>query len=254
MRESGKKGALPADPSKPLLNLGIALGGTAPAQAHWGHIPYIGMLGNDDWGDCVPAGLGHLVEDWSFWGQGTEIDMLDDEILEAYSAITGFDPSQGTPGNNPTDNGTTLQAGLNYLRHTGFAGVTAAAFGSIQPSATNKWKQCLAQVGPLMLGVGVSNYEQTAFEQGAVWDAGATPNPMDHCVILTGYQSGLYFCHTWGGIQAMTPQWFDQNCSEVYGVISHEWVSKTKRVDPYGVNLSVLAQQWKSVTGQPSPF
>lgn len=255
LRTAGRKGALPNDPSRPRVNLGRALvpGAVAPPQAHWGHIPLIGMLGNDIWGDCVFAGAGHIIEGESFWGQGQEIELTTAEVLAGY-ITTGFDPSAGPSGANPTDNGSSLQAGLEYLVNPGFSGQTITMFGELDIKDTNGWQLALAQLGPLMLGVGVSDDAMQEFNAGEIWTADSQPADEDHCVILCGYQPGIYWCWTWGSIQGMTPGWFAQNAYEVWGAVTPEWVSRNTGKDPEGVSLAVLGQEYASVTGQPSPF
>lgn len=253
-RVPGKRGALPNDPTRPRVKLTSVISGIAPPQAHWGHIPVIGMLGNDEWGCCVDSGSGHLAEAWSFWGQGTETEVTDAQTLVMYSAVAGFDPAAGQPGSNPTDQGSTLQAGLEYLVSTGLAGVKAAAFGELSVANTNQWQQALAELGPLMAGVGVGDAEEKAFARGSLWQAGPQANQEDHCVVLCGYQPGVYWCWTWGGIQGMTPEWFTQNAYEVWGAVSPWWVSTVKGTDPGGVDLADFGAQFTALTGQPDPF
>jgi len=255
LRSAGKKGALPQDLSKPRVKLGPALRGTAPTQAHFGHIPVIGMLGNDQWGDCVDAGGGHLVEAATFYGQGQEKEVTTAQTLSMYTAVAGFDPNAGPSGSNPTDTGSTLQAGLNYLVKPNVFGVEFSVFGELDIKNTNQWQLGLAEFGPLMLGVGVGDTEQQDFSDGKPWKLTSdTPNQEDHCVILCGYQPGMYYVYTWGGLQAVEPAWFNVNAYEVWGIISKEWVNAHTGKDPEGVNLAVLGQEYASVTGNPDPF
>jgi hypothetical protein len=254
LRQHGKKGAIPNDPRRSRINLDYAIRGIAPAQAHWGHIPVIGMLGNADWGDCVDAGGGHLAEGWSFWGQGQEVEVTEDQVLSMYATVGGFSLAAGPPGSNPTDNGSTLQAGLEYMVSTGLVGVKAAAFGQLPVDKTNSWQQALSQMGPLMIGIGVGDVEQQAFDNGQIWTLQPQANQEDHCVILCGYQPGIYWCWTWGGIQGMTPGWFQQNCYEIWGVASQEWVNTVRGTDPEGVDLAIFGKQFSDITGKPDPF
>jgi hypothetical protein len=256
IRSHGRRGALPPDRTKPRINFGPAIRGRAPSQAHFGHIPVIGMLGNDEWGDCVDAGAGHMAEALSFYGQGQEIQVTTAQALAMYSAVAGFKQNAGPPGNNPTDKGSTLQAGLEYFYKTGIAGIKIAAFGELEIDNTNQWQQALATLGPLMLGVGVGHAEEQAFDNGKPWTkaSGAGRIQENHCVILSGYQPGMYWCYTWGGLQGITPQWFQANAWEVWGAVSQEWVSNVTGHDPEGVDLAVLGQQYSQVTGKPSPF
>ena len=187
-------------------------------------------------------------------GKGREIELTTAEVLTAYTAATGFNPDAGPPGSNPTDNGASLQTGLEYLHNTGFSGQKIAAFGELNIKDTNNWQLALSLFGPLMLGVGVSDDAMQEFNAGEVWSADSQATPEDHCVILTGYQPGLFFCWTWGSIQGMTPEWFAQNAYEVWGAVTPGWVSAYTSRDPEGVSLAVLGQEYASVTGQPDPF
>ena len=252
-RVAGKRGALPNDPSKPRINLTTAIFGTAPIQAHYGHEPVIGMLGNDEWGCCVYSGAGHITEILSFYGQGTESEVTTTQALTAYAAETGFNESAGPPGDNPTDQGSTLQAGLGYLRTTGLAGVKIAAFGELLVGNTNEWQQALAELGPLMAGVSVGGLEEEQFNAGQMW-TGSAAGEENHCIILTGYQPGVVWCQTWGAIQGMTMEWFSENVHELWAVVSREWVSMKTGTDPGHVDLQVVGQQFTALTGQPSPF
>jgi|HubBroStandDraft_2_1064218.scaffolds.fasta_scaffold03246_2 hypothetical protein len=254
-RAHGKKGALPPDPARPRLRLGPAIRGTAPSAAHFGHIPTIGLLGNDVWDDCVFACAGHLAESVTFFGQGTETVITEAQALALY-AYTGFDISAGPPGDNPTDQGATLQDGLQLMVTYGVGGVEFTMYGELDVKNTNQWQQALATFGPLMLGVGVGDIEQQQFDEGSAWTLvpGAAPNQEDHCVMLSGYQPGMYWCQTWGALQAITPAWFEVNAYEVWAPISSLWVSTRTGRDPEGVSLDVLGSLFAELTGQPDPF
>jgi len=257
IRESGQLGALPRDHTLPALNLGAHISGTAPHEAHYGHIPVIGMLGNDKWGDCVFACGGHSTDAISFYGQGQEVLVTEAQALAGYTAETGFDPNAGPPGTNQTDNGATLQSGLDYERKHGYHGVRCDAFGFLDHTDTNQWRQALAQLGPLTIGVGVGEAEMDAFEFGQPWDLpqGSFPADENHCVLLCGYTAdGLYYVYTWGGLQAVTQRWFRGAVYEAWGCVSRVWVNRTTGRTPYGVNLHTLGLEFSRLTGQPAPF
>ena len=50
-----------------------------------------GMMGNDKVGDCTCAAAGHLVMDWTA-NTGKEVVPSSQQIVAAYSAITGYNP------------------------------------------------------------------------------------------------------------------------------------------------------------------
>jgi hypothetical protein len=49
------------------------------------------MMGNDKVGDCTCAAAGHLVMDWTA-NTGKEVVPSSQQIVAAYSAITGYNP------------------------------------------------------------------------------------------------------------------------------------------------------------------
>jgi hypothetical protein len=64
----------------------------------------------------------------------------------------------------------------------------------------------------------------------------------------------MYWCYTWGGLQGITPAWFEMNAYEVWGVVSRTWVNSVTGKDPEGVDLQVLGQEYSQITGKQSPF
>lgn len=68
---------------------------------------------NDKFGDCVIAGIGHVVGVLTA-GAGNQFVYSDDQILQLYEAIGGYVP------NHPnTDDGCDEQTALNYWQHHG---------------------------------------------------------------------------------------------------------------------------------------
>ncbi len=249
-------GRKPNDPSKPRIKLAAHLtGATPPPSAHWTDVPEWGMLGNADWGDCTCAGDGHLAELLTFYGQGTETPVSTAQALAAYSAISGFDPNAGPPGENPTDQGATVQDALGYLRKHGIAGVKIAAFAEIRPGNLDAIKTACAELGGLSAGVNLPNNALPQFQAGEVWDVVEDDAGLDggHCIVLAGYDADyLYFC-TWGKIQRATYAWWQKYADEIWAVVSTDWCS-AKGADPEGVNLASLGDEFAELTGEPSPF
>src|SRR5215472_1909267 len=96
-----KTGKLPAQPARPRLELAAGLDSaviTPPSSVEYSDIPDIGMLGNDELGDCVPAGMGHVVEQDTRYATGTEQIVTTDQTVQLYSAVAGY-----VPGDPSTD-------------------------------------------------------------------------------------------------------------------------------------------------------
>jgi hypothetical protein len=80
-----------------------------------------GMLGNDQVGDCVIAGIYHNIMLWNAM-QGKKLNVSTQRCLQTYTELTGYDPAQtDSRGNNPTDNGTDMAEAALHLRNNGFA-------------------------------------------------------------------------------------------------------------------------------------
>lgn len=76
-----------------------------------------GMMDNDQIGDCTCAAAGHLIMEWTANSGQKMATPTDQQIVAAYSAITGYNPVTGA-----NDNGAIEVDVLNYWRQTGIAG------------------------------------------------------------------------------------------------------------------------------------
>ena len=257
-----RPGVKPNDPRRPRLyfSMSVRPGTVAPASVdYYSQLPYIGMLGNDDWGDCVEAGDGHVTQQQTFLGQGNEILISDAEVLSAYSQITGFNPNAGPPGDNPTDQGTEIQAGLDWLRKTGFGGHKIAAFAQLDPTNMNEVKLAVSEFGAVSIGLAFPESAMDQFNAGQPWDVvKGSPIEGGHCVIVAGYDATYLYVYTWGAVQKMTYAFWNEyvagNGGEAWAVVSQDWVNATTGKDIAGVDLQTLGTQYAALTGQPNPF
>lgn len=214
------------------------------------------MYGNADWGDCVPAEQGHHEEVFSFYGSGRLVEVTEQDVIDAYSAITGFDPNAGDPGENPTDQGTVIQEALSYWRRVGIAGHRIAAFAQVNVKDEVELKTALALFGPLSGGMNFPAVAMQQFNDGKPWDVVRNDggNEGGHCVCIVGYDDTYVYCITWGAVQRMTWAFFRKYFEELWAPLSTEWVNEKTGLDPKGVDLSVVGDQFASLTGQANPF
>jgi len=246
-----KLGKLPAQPARPKLRFAsIAARLTAPPESSdWiSGVESWPMYGNDRYGDCVEAEMGHHIEQISRFGQGTTAQVTPDAVLGAYSAITGFDPAE--PG---TDRGTVIEDALSWWRKgQGLAGHAIVAYASVDVSNATEVKQAVSLFGGLSVGFNFPASAMAQFNAGQPWDVvRGSRLEGGHCVLVGGYDAQYFTCVTWGAVQRMTPAFWRHYVDEAWVVINDEMAGHLSR---YGIGLHALGEEFASLTGQANPF
>jgi hypothetical protein len=83
------------------------------------------MFGNDRYGDCVWAMMANKIIHDTVHAGAIVIPTLE-QVLEAYAAVTGFNPQTGA-----NDNGTVMVEALAYMQSIGLAGHKILGWGQI---------------------------------------------------------------------------------------------------------------------------
>jgi hypothetical protein len=256
------------DSSKPrLFFAGFKRPGVqAPASTDFTRTPDLGMQGNDQWGDCVLAGNAHSVEQQTYYGQGLEARVGTADTLKAYSRVTGFDPDAGPPGENPTDQGTDIQDGLNDLRKNGLPASDGqvhrlTVFAQVDTRQMPDVQLAVAEFGSVAVTMAFPNSAMDQFNAGEPWDVVPDDGGIEggHRVTLMGYNSSGLIVATWGTVHLMTyPFWnryvAGHELGGAWAQIFPDWVSKATAKDPLGVDQFALGQQFAALTGDPNPF
>jgi hypothetical protein len=218
-----------------------------PVPAQFGHEALFGpkawgMLGNDEWGDCAWAGPAHETMLLSKEGD-KPASFTTAGVLSDYSAGTGFDPHAGPPEHNPTDKGSNVRDVLKYRRKTGIVDAAKkrhkiGAFVKLEPK--NLSHVYLAMYLFQTVGIGIE-FPSTAMEQfneGKPWSVvqGASIEG-GHYVCCVGKRANIEIV-TWGALQQMTVEFFEQYCDEAWVYISTEDLDKGQ--DPDGFALAQL--------------
>lgn len=194
------------------------------------------MYLNDQLGCCVPAASGHMIEQWTTYGDGVLAARIPtaDDILQAYEAIGGY-----VPGDPSTDGGCVVLDALNYWRKTGIAGHKIHAYASIPVPAGGSRLPILTMLHQVMnsvhlfgncyLGISlplsaqgkdkweVDDSDPSAAEAGS-WGG--------HCVPIVGYSPSRLIVVTWGGLLDMSWEFYAQYTDEAYAVLSLDWLGK----------------------------
>jgi hypothetical protein len=250
-------GWIPTPPERPRVRMTAALREeAAPLSVNFSLIPTVGMHLNDEWGDCTIGADANIVQQQSYYGQGSEVVVPDAACLLAYEIVGHFNPKAGPPGNNPTDNGAQIPDALQYLKVKGMCGVTIAAYGDVEHVQTGKIKTAIWEFGAVSFGVNLPTSAMTQFNNGQAWDYNPKLNNSiegGHCVLGVGYNPSGFLAFTWGGLVLITWTWWAQFGAEAWPVVSHEWINKHTGVDPEGVDLAVLGTEFRAETGH-NPF
>jgi hypothetical protein len=208
-----------------------------PLAVDWGEkVPEIPLYANNRVGDCTCASHGHEIGSWTFNASGAELIFKDDQILAAYSAVSGYNPDDPQ-----TDVGATLLDVLKYARSVGIGGHPVYAYVELTPSNHDQIKQAINLFGGIYVGV---NLPITAQSQiGGVWTVGSgfegQPGSWGgHAIYVPTYDETGLTCFTWGARQRMNWGFWDYYCDEGYAVISNDFIYNGK--DPQGFDLATL--------------
>ncbi|HXP20362.1 MAG TPA: hypothetical protein VN840_12025 [Streptosporangiaceae bacterium] len=195
---------------------------TPPAAAHWGHGVPFAMLANNQYGDCVEAGYAHMAQ---IWGDraGSAFVPTDAEALGAYTAITGFNPSDPS-----TDQGTDILTAVGYWKSTGLGGQKITAYASVNPLDQAQVSEAIAWYGGLYIGLQLPTSAQS--QVGTEWTVTTGPTAAagswgGHCVPLCGYDQNVLWCVTWGALQPMTWEFLSTYCDEAFVLLAAEWIA-----------------------------
>jgi len=246
-------GRLPADPTQPKLRLRrlATERPEAPASADWlSALANYPLFRNGDVGDCTVVAAAHTAMKVDKYGQSRDLQITDNQVLQAYAAISGWD---GKPG-SATDVGATLQDALNYWHKTGVAGNTIAAFAWIDPTDLNLVRAALSTFGSLYVGAWITASAMSEFNQGKPWSyTGSSRLLGGHAVHIGAYDQNSFTATTWGKTQKMTTAWFKRYVDEVVVPIDLDWL-RVNGTSPAGLDIAQLNSDYTALTGGPGPF
>jgi hypothetical protein len=218
---------------------------------HFGHETFVaphdwGVLGNDRAGDCVLAGAAHETMTWGAMGQTHMPPRFDEAaVIKSYSAWTGYDPRQtDLAGNNPTDNGTNMQAAADRRRKEGLVDANGVphkivAYVAVDPNDVQMLYQAVYLFAACGWGFNCPSDVISQFEKGKPWSVhkGQTMDGDGHYVQLVAKRTHLQ-CVTWGWLQGMTLGYVEKYGDEALAYVSEE--ALTERKSPEGFDYDTL--------------
>lgn len=192
---------------------------------------------NDQLGDCVIAGLAHILGMLTGNATGSPFLFTKAQILSLYEPIGGY-----VPGDPSTDQGCNEQDALDYCAAHALPDGTKF-LGSVLVNAEDETqvKQAFTVGENLMLGVGLPDKWIDPFPSasGFVWDVATPDQNNGHCVVVTGYNAQGVQIATWGMIGTITWAAFKKVCAagvgELHLALSPDQLAKGQSLCPNGL-------------------
>jgi hypothetical protein len=222
----------------------------APVEASWitklCDAEAIAMYDNDVLGDCVPAAMAHMEQQWNFYAGHPWIPWLAD-VIAAYQAIGGY-----VPGDSNTDNGCDMSTALKYWRKTGFAGHKILAYMVVDSTDLDEVQSCIEIFGNMFTGIALpvsvqGAYDWTVPEGGIYSDNGQPGSWGGHCIPIVAGSPITKTCETWGvGKFKMSNNFERDYVDEAYAVLSPDWLEAGK-ISPSLLDLEQLESDLKAL-------
>jgi hypothetical protein len=210
------------------------------------------MYGNDSIGDCTCATVGHEIQAWTAYA-GTEATIPESAVIQAYSAVSGYDPATGA-----NDNGANVQDVLSYWRKTGVGGHKIAGFAELGGiDNLTLAKQCLEIFGTVYLGINVPQSAMDQFHAGEPWTYTGDQNIIGgHAIPVQKWETdvlGEIEVVTWGQRQRMTRRFWHNYVEEAWVVFSPDWLEANGGT-PSFYNIDQIRLAFTDLTGDPASF
>ena len=194
-----------------------------------------GMMVNDRLGDCTCAAVGHMIQTWTA-KNGREVIISDDEIVKAYSAVSGYDPATGA-----NDNGAVEADVLDYWMKTGFNGHKLDSYAVIETRSRYQMKLAMFLFGDIYTGVALPLSAQNQRVWSVVHGPDGEPGSWGgHAVPGGAYDENGMSIVTWGDVLRMTWAFQRRYMDEAYAPLSIDWVDEVSKEAPNGLNWDAL--------------
>ena len=235
-----KLGKQPARQDPRTLQLAKYLSPTLPPPPpqidHSKAVATWGMMKNDTVGDCTCAAAGHLIMEWTSLAKDPVVPS-DASIIDAYAAITGYNPRTGA-----NDNGANELDVLKYWRKTGIDKRKILAYIALEPANHTHVEDSVSLFESCYIGLAlpVSAQKQTVWSvpPGGPTGPGAPGSWGGHAVPVVGYDSRGLTVITWGAPKRMTWSFWTAYCDEAYALLSMDMLDAGKA--PNGFDLKTL--------------
>jgi len=212
------------------------------------------VYGNDTLGDCVIAGIAHVVGVLTGNAGAAPFLYSDGQITSLYSAIGGY-----VPGDPSTDQGCDEQTALAYWENNGAPAGShnIAGWIAVNPADPNEYRTALWLFENLYFGFEMPDawINPAPSSSGFTWCVAGAPDPSNgHCVAGIGYSAEGVAISTWGMTGWLTDGAIAKYCAgsahgELYTVVSQDGLDKATKKAPSGFDWSQLLADFDSMGG-----
>jgi len=164
-----------------------------------------------------------MIQGWTAFAN-TEVTIAQSSVIQAYSAVSGYDPETGA-----NDNGAQMQDVCAYWKQTGVGGHKIAGYAAFgDPTDLTLMRQVLNTFGTVYLGINCPYSALDQFDAGQPWSY-VSGSPIDggHAIPLQQVvtaQIGIYHVVTWGRLQRATISFMEHYVEEAWCVVSQDWI------------------------------
>lgn len=194
------------------------------------------MYGNDAYGDCTCAAVGHGVQLLSAMS-GTVVTPTDNDVLSFYYDINnnGISFQPGTA----QDEGADILSVIQLWKKQGMQGVSPFAFVEVDPTNVDEVKVAISLFGGLDIGVQLPLAAQTDGDWDTVYNANNAntwPGTWGgHSIWIVAFDAGGITCVTWGTLKKISWGFWLEYVDEAYAILPNDWQTR-----PNGFDFSTL--------------
>jgi hypothetical protein len=236
-------------PKRDLRTLMLAKYTTAlppsPSVVDWsGKINNLGVMLNNNLGDCTCAGIGHIIQTWTSQTTG-QVIVSDADILNLYEKACGYNPADPS-----TDQGGVEIDVLNYWKSNPISNHALDAYCAIDTSIRDDVYDSIWLFGAAYIGVALPISAQTQ----ETWDVAgdgktgsAEPGSWGgHAVPVVAVMPEGLICITWGQFKHLTWNFWHTYCDEAYACLSKDWAVANGKA-PSGFDWAALDEDLKAL-------
>jgi hypothetical protein len=201
------------------------------------------MFGNDVYGCCVWALLAnHLIV--TSCHTGSVVIPTTEQVLEAYAAVTGFDPETGA-----NDNGTVMTDALAYMQHTGLCGHKILGWARIDHTNLVHRRLAVDLFAAACTGVNFPASAMAQFSAGQPFElVKGSPIAAGHAMLHPGYGALGDDYVSWARWdQKAGAAWSFAYIDEEYIIITEDWFDQSTGKTAAGFDANALWADLKAL-------